>query len=151
MALTLSFTTLMGALVSAPGADAAQSLAQVQAKVRQLEEEATTAAEGAQEAKVKLASLTRTLNGIQAQEKVQGASVQSLSKSLNAELKVASFVLITPKSLITKLLVLILAVIASKGLFSTVINSLTTAATSIEAVPLELAELVDVTMMNLPI
>jgi hypothetical protein len=49
----------------------------------------------------------------------------------------------------TKLLVLILAVIASKGLFSTVINSLTTAATSIEAVPLELAELVDVTMMNL--
>ena len=84
MAATLSFSTLISALVFAPSADAAQSLAQVQAKVRQLEEEATTAAEGAQEAKVKLASLTRTLNGIQAQEKVQGESVQSLSKSLNA-------------------------------------------------------------------
>ena len=41
-------------LITAPTADAAQTLAQVQARVRQLEEEATTAAEGAQEAKVKL-------------------------------------------------------------------------------------------------
>jgi hypothetical protein len=42
--------------------------------------------------------------------------------------------------------------IASNGLFSTDINSLTTAATSIDAVPPELVDLVEVTMMNfLPI
>jgi hypothetical protein len=40
-----------------------------------------------------------------------------------------------------------LADIASNGLFSTVINSLTTAATSIEALPLGLVEFVEVTMM----
>lgn len=83
-ALLLAFASLISALIAIPSASAAQSLSQVQARVRQLEEEATTAAEGAQEAKVKLASLTRTLNGIQAQEKVQGASVEALSKSLSA-------------------------------------------------------------------
>ncbi len=66
-----------------PSASAAQSLSQVQARVRQLEEEATTAAEGAQEAKVALASLTRTLVGIQAKAAVQGQSVSALSKSLS--------------------------------------------------------------------
>ena len=63
-------------------ADAAQTLAQVQAKVRQLEEEATTAAEGAQEAKVKLASLTKTLNGIKAKAQIQGQTVSTLQRSL---------------------------------------------------------------------
>jgi cell wall-associated NlpC family hydrolase len=63
-------------------ADAAQTLAQVQAKVRQLEEEATTAAEGAQEAKVKLASLTKTLNGIKAKAEIQGQTVSTLQRSL---------------------------------------------------------------------
>ena len=43
---------LVAGVVLPTQADAAQTLAQVQAKVRQLEEEATTAAEGAQEAKV---------------------------------------------------------------------------------------------------
>jgi cell wall-associated NlpC family hydrolase len=57
-------------------------LAQVQAKVRQLEEEATTAAEGAQEAKVKLASLTKTLNGIKAKAEIQGQTVSTLQRSL---------------------------------------------------------------------
>ena len=71
-------------LFTAPSADAAQTLAQVQARVRQLEEEATTAAEGAQEAKVKLASLNRQLQGIQAKEAVQGQTVSALSKSLSA-------------------------------------------------------------------
>jgi cell wall-associated NlpC family hydrolase len=66
-----------------PAANAAQTLSQVQARVRQLEEEATTAAEGAQEAKVALASLTRTLVGIQAKAAVQGQSVSALSKSLS--------------------------------------------------------------------
>ena len=63
-------------------AQAAQSLAQVQAKVQLLEEEATTAAEGAQEAKVKLATLTRTLNGIKAKAAVQGQTLSALQKSL---------------------------------------------------------------------
>ncbi|MEY3848810.1 MAG: hypothetical protein RL602_636 [Actinomycetota bacterium] len=63
-------------------ASAAQTLAQVQAKVRQLEEEATAAAEGAQEAKVKLATLTKTLNGIKAKAQLQGQTVSNLQKSL---------------------------------------------------------------------
>jgi cell wall-associated NlpC family hydrolase len=57
-------------------------LAQVQAKVRQLEEDATAAAEGAQEAKVKLAGLTKTLNGIKAKAEVQGQTVSMLQRSL---------------------------------------------------------------------
>jgi hypothetical protein len=57
-------------------------LAEIQAKVRFLEEEATTAAEGAQEAKVKLIALTRTLNGIKAKAAVQGETVSALQKSL---------------------------------------------------------------------
>lgn len=61
---------------------AAQSLAEVQAKVQLLEEEATAAAEGAQEAKVKLAALTRTLKGIKAKAAVQGQTLSALEKSL---------------------------------------------------------------------
>lgn len=63
-------------------AHAAPSLAEIQAKVRFLEEEATTAAEGAQEAKVKLNALTRTLNGIKAKAAVQGETLSALQKSL---------------------------------------------------------------------
>lgn len=63
-------------------ASAALTLAQVQAQVNRLEEEATTAAEGAQEAKVKLAALTRSLAGIQAQAAVQGKTVDEISKTL---------------------------------------------------------------------
>lgn len=71
--------------VQAPvSATAAQTLAQVQAKVRALEEEATTAAEGAQEAKVKLAALNKTLNGIKAKAALQGQTVSSLQKSLGS-------------------------------------------------------------------
>ena len=71
----------MAAAVATP-AYAAQSLAEVQAKVQLLEEEATSAAEGAQEAKVKLAALTRTLNGIKAKAAVQGQTLSALQKSL---------------------------------------------------------------------
>ena len=63
-------------------ANAAPSLAEIQAKVRFLEEEATSAAEGAQEAKVKLIALTRTLNGIKAKAAVQGETLSALQKSL---------------------------------------------------------------------
>ena len=68
--------------LSPPLANAAQTLAQVQAQINRLEEEATTAAEGAQEAKVKLASLTRSLAGIQAQAAIQGKTVDAISKTL---------------------------------------------------------------------
>jgi cell wall-associated NlpC family hydrolase len=74
---------IISPLMTVPSAEATQTLAQVQARVRLLEEEATTAAEGAQEAKVKLASLNGQLQGIQAKAAVQSQSVAALSKSLN--------------------------------------------------------------------
>jgi cell wall-associated NlpC family hydrolase len=83
-ATLIALIAIAAPLIIAPPAEAAQTLAQVQARVRQLEEEATTAAEGAQEAKVKLASLNRTLAGIQAKEAVQSQSVSALSKTLSA-------------------------------------------------------------------
>ena len=82
-AFTSSAVFLISLLSPAPSS-AAQTLAQVQAQVNRLEEEATTAAEGAQEAKVKLASLTRSLAGIQAQAAVQGKTVDAISKTLGA-------------------------------------------------------------------
>jgi cell wall-associated NlpC family hydrolase len=77
-------SALLCTLLIAPDAHAAQTLAEVQAKVRQLEEDATAAAEGAQEAKVKLAALTKTLTGIKQKAAVQGQNVSALSKSLGA-------------------------------------------------------------------
>jgi cell wall-associated NlpC family hydrolase len=56
----------------------------VQAKVRDLQEQATTAAEGAQEAKVELAKLQKTLVTVQQQASQQGASVDSLHKTIGA-------------------------------------------------------------------
>jgi cell wall-associated NlpC family hydrolase len=78
------FTALafaLGMALLAP-ANAAPSLAEIQAKVRMLEEDATTAAEGAQEAKVKLGALTRTLDGIKAKAAAQGQTLSALQKSL---------------------------------------------------------------------
>jgi cell wall-associated NlpC family hydrolase len=83
-AIAIALIAIAAPLFIAPSAEAAQSLAEVQARIRQLEEEATTAAEGAQEAKVKLATLNRTLSGIQAKKEVQSQSVSALSKSLSA-------------------------------------------------------------------
>lgn len=75
--------SLMLGLVT-PMAEAAQSLAEVQAKVQRLEEDATSAAEGAQEAKVKLDELTKTLNGIKAKAAAQGQRLNTLSRSLGS-------------------------------------------------------------------
>lgn len=83
-ATVLSAGLILLSTFTPPVATAAQTLAQVQAQVNRLEEEATTAAEGAQEAKVKLASLTRSLAGIQAQAAVQGKTVDAISKTLGA-------------------------------------------------------------------
>jgi hypothetical protein len=79
MAPVMAFSLLLTS-----GASAAPSLNQIQAQVIALEEEATAAAEGAQEAKVKLAALQRSLQGIQAQAAIQGKNVDSISRSLGA-------------------------------------------------------------------
>lgn len=63
-------------------AEAAPSLAQIQAQVNDLQDQATAAAEGAQEAKVKLATLQRSLSGIQAQAAIQGKNVEAISRTL---------------------------------------------------------------------
>jgi cell wall-associated NlpC family hydrolase len=73
---------MVAGLVAPVTANAAPNLAQVKVKVRQLEEDATAAAEGAQEAKVKLAGLTKTLNGIKAKAEVQGQTVSTLQRAL---------------------------------------------------------------------
>lgn len=80
----LAALTLSGLLSATPISHAAPTLAQIQAQVKALEEEATAAAEGAQEAKVKLASLQKSLNGIQAQAEIQGKNVDAISKTLGA-------------------------------------------------------------------
>jgi cell wall-associated NlpC family hydrolase len=80
----LSSLVVLLSFITSTSAHAAQTLAQVQAQVNRLEDEATTAAEGAQEAKVQLATLTRSLAGIQAQAAVQGKTVDSISKTLGA-------------------------------------------------------------------
>jgi cell wall-associated NlpC family hydrolase len=80
----LTALAVMAGVLAPVSASGAQTLAQVQAKIRQLEEDATAAAEGAQEAKVKLATLTKTLNGIKAKAEIQGQTVSALQKSLGA-------------------------------------------------------------------
>ena len=65
-------------------ANAAPNLIEVQGRVRDLQEQATTAAEGAQEAKVQLAKLKKTLDSVQQQASQQGASVNALNKSIGA-------------------------------------------------------------------
>ena len=75
---------LLITLLPATPVVAAPTLAQVQAQIIRLEEEATAAAEGAQEAKVKLASLTRSLAGIQAKAALQAKTVDEISKALGA-------------------------------------------------------------------
>jgi cell wall-associated NlpC family hydrolase len=61
-------------------ANAAPNLIEVQGRVRDLQEQAATAAEGAQDAKVQLAKLKRTLDTVQQQATQQGASVDQMHK-----------------------------------------------------------------------
>jgi cell wall-associated NlpC family hydrolase len=56
----------------------------VQGRVRDLQEQAATAAEGAQDAKVQLAKLKRTLDSVQQQATQQGASVDQMNKIIGA-------------------------------------------------------------------
>jgi cell wall-associated NlpC family hydrolase len=81
-ALAVGLSAIVASGVVTPVAHAAPTLAQIQAQVRQLEEDATAAAEGAQAAKVQLATLNKTLNGIKQEAAAQGATVAALKKSL---------------------------------------------------------------------
>jgi cell wall-associated NlpC family hydrolase len=72
-----------GVLLPIP-AYAAPNLIEVQARVRDLQEQATEAAEGAQEAKVQLAKLKKTLATVQQQASQQSASVDALNKTIGA-------------------------------------------------------------------
>ncbi len=81
--LTLVSALTLSLLATTP-ASAAPSLIEVQARVRDLEEQATTAAEGAQAAKVELAKLQKMLATVQQQATQQGASVNALSNSIGA-------------------------------------------------------------------
>jgi len=79
------FALIIGAGVLTPlAANAAPNLIEVQGRVRDLQEQATTAAEGAQEAKVQLAKLKKTLSTVQQQASQQGASVDALNKTIGA-------------------------------------------------------------------
>lgn len=73
----------VGVLTPLP-AKAAPNLIEVQGRVRDLQEQATTAAEGAQEAKVQLAKLKKTLSTVQQEASQQGASVNALNKTIGA-------------------------------------------------------------------
>ena len=79
---SLIATSATLAISLTPSAHAAPTLVQIQAQVNDLQDQATAAAEGAQEAKVKLAALQRSLNGIQAQAAIQGKNVDSISRTL---------------------------------------------------------------------
>jgi len=77
------FALVIGAGILFPiPANAAPNLIEVQARVRELQEQATEAAEGAQEAKVQLAKLKKTLDTVQQQATQQGASVTALNKTI---------------------------------------------------------------------
>jgi cell wall-associated NlpC family hydrolase len=79
------FAALLATAILFPiPAHAAQTLIEVQAKVRDLQEQATTAAENAQAAKVQLNKLKKTLDSVQQQATQQGASVSELNKVIGA-------------------------------------------------------------------
>jgi len=77
------FALVIGAGILYPiPVNAAPNLIEVQGRVRDLQEQATEAAEGAQEAKVQLAKLKKTLDTVQQQASQQGASVTALNKTI---------------------------------------------------------------------
>ncbi|MBC7464148.1 MAG: C40 family peptidase [Actinobacteria bacterium] len=65
-------------------AQAAQSLQEIQRQIERLQEDATSSAEGAQNAKVQLDSLNRTLRAIRQQAASQGQTLSQLRKTLGS-------------------------------------------------------------------
>lgn len=83
--LQLIFAVVIASGLLFPTAvSAAPNLIEVQARVRDLQTQATTAAEGAQAAKVELAKLQKTLDSVQQQASQQGASVTQMNKAIGA-------------------------------------------------------------------
>jgi cell wall-associated NlpC family hydrolase len=77
-------TVIFSSILIPSSASAAPNLIEVQGRVRDLQEQAATAAEGAQDAKVQLAKLKRTLDSVQQQATQQGASVDQMNKTIGA-------------------------------------------------------------------
>ncbi len=83
IAWILASTSVAALLIgAAPEADAAQSIAAVQAQVTSLQIQASAIAEQAQQSQVDLIALQRSLNSIQAQDSVQTSSLTALKKSI---------------------------------------------------------------------
>jgi len=70
--------------IGLPTADAAQSIAAVQAQVTALQIQASAIAESAQQSQVDLIALTRSLNSVKAQDSVQAGALAALQKSIGA-------------------------------------------------------------------
>ena len=75
---------LLGTLSVPANAAPSSRLLQIQAKVNYLREAAASAAEGAQEAKIKLAQLNQELNGVQKKAATQKRELSAIQKSLGA-------------------------------------------------------------------
>lgn len=85
IAWALASSSLLALMVAiAPVADAAPSIAAVQAQVTTLQIQASSIAEAAQQSQVNLIALTRSLNSIQAQDGVQTSILTALKKSMGA-------------------------------------------------------------------
>ena len=84
-AWALASTSVAAILISlSPTADAAQSIAAVQAQVTSLQIQASAIAEAAQQSQVNLIALNRSLNSIQAKDSVQTAILAALKRSIGA-------------------------------------------------------------------
>jgi len=83
IAWALASSSLLALTVAiAPVADAAPSIAAVQAQVTTLQIQASAIAEAAQQSQVNLIALTRSLNSVQAQDGVQTSILTALKKSI---------------------------------------------------------------------
>ena len=81
-ALLITFSIASSTFVALPAAQAAQSLAAVQAQVTALQIQASAIAESAQQSQVDLIALTRSLNSVQAKDNVQTTNLSALHKQI---------------------------------------------------------------------
>ena len=81
-AILISASVTSPLFVALPAAQAAQSLAAVQAQVTSLQIQASAIAESAQQSQVELIALTRSLNSVQAQDSVQTTNLSALRKQI---------------------------------------------------------------------
>jgi len=81
-ALVITASTIAALVTGLPAAQAAQSIASVQAEVTSLQIQASAIAESAQQSQVDLIALTRSLNSVQAQDSVQTTNLSALHKQI---------------------------------------------------------------------